>query len=313
MREGREEVGGLSAWIAVGLGLEEQQYVSSTTLFRWLIYSRMELSKQLRMMRARPSYEDQIVIENKRRRLQTKIDSFVAQAIHFLGDVGLPPPSPPTPSWVDAQDDTDSSAPPAERTTGRGEQEALPAEQITLPLPSAYGIRMCQGRLAPGAKVELRLREGQANDILHELRVAIAHKSFIYRTQIRKGAPTTSFVTRLRSHDDAFTVQSTIGYTARIYSRCRAAMESLDAPQHLLNRYQQLAPSDIVASTAVMDPNARGQRNAGLSWIWQTMTTTENPAFMTESMSIFLSFARAVFNPLLVLRVNWLRAKARRD
>ena len=248
----------------------------------------MELSKQLRMMRARPSYEDQVAIENKRRRLQTKIDSFVAQAVHFLGDVGPPPPSPPIPSWVDAQDDTDSSAPVSERGVVARQQEALPAEQITLPLPSAYGIRMCLGRLAPAAKLELRLREGQANDILHELRVAIAHKAFIYRTQIRKNAPTTSFVTRLRSHDDAFAVQSTIGYTARIYSRCRAAMESLDAPQRLLDRYQHLSPTDIVASTAVIDPNARGQRNAGLSWIWQTIATADNPAFMTESMPLLV-------------------------
>lgn len=248
----------------------------------------MELSKQLRMMRARPSYEDQVAIENKRRRLQTKIDSFVAQVIHFLGDVGPPPPTPPTPSWIDSQDDSDSSTPVSQRTVTVGEQEALPAEQITLPLPSAYGLRMCQGRLAFAARLELRLRQGQANDILHELRVAIAHKSFIYRTQIRKSAPTTSFVTRLRSHDDAFTVQSTIGYTARIYSRCRAAMESLDAPQRLLDRYQRLSPGDIVASTAVIDPNARGQRNAGLSWIWQTISPAESPAFMTESTSTTL-------------------------
>lgn len=247
----------------------------------------MELSKQLRMMRARPSYEDQIGIENKRRRLQTKIDNFVAQAVNFLGDVGPPPPSPTMPPWLDAQDDTDSSTPVSRRVITLGEQEALPAEQITLPLPSAYGVRLCQGRLAPAARIELRLREGQANDTLHELRVAIAHKSFIYRTQLRKNAPTTSFVTRLRSHDDAFTVQSTIGYTARIYSRCRSAMEALDAPKRLLDRYQCLSPTDIVASTAVMDPNARGQRNAGLSWIWQSIPTAETPSFMTESRSLF--------------------------
>ena len=181
-------------------------------------------------------------------------------------------------------------------------QEALSAEQITLPLPSAYGAQMCRGRLAVAAHIELRLRVGQANDTLHDLRVAIAQKSFIYRTQIRKNAPTTSFVTRLRSHDDAFTVQSTIGYAARIYSRCRLAMEVLGASEVLLGQYKRLAPGDIVASTAVMDPNARGQRNAGLSWIWQTLPSAQNPEFMNESecssyviaclLHLFLSVAR---------------------
>lgn len=255
-----------------------------------LTLRRMELAKQVRMMRAKPSYEDQLALENKRRRIQTKIDSFVAQATDFLGDVGLPPPSPPTPSWFDAQDDADSVATVGQRGRSAGEQEALLAEHIALPLPSAYGLRMCQGRLFPAARIELRLREGQANDILHELRVAIAHKSFIYRTQIRKNAPTTSAVTRLRSHDDAFTVQSTIGYAARVYSRCRRAMENLNAPATLLNRYQYLASTDIVASTAVIDPNSRGQRNAGLSWIWQMIPSADTPAFMTESrFSLFIS------------------------
>ena len=39
VREGQEELGGLSAWISVGLGLEEQQYVS---LFLQLSYSHLE-------------------------------------------------------------------------------------------------------------------------------------------------------------------------------------------------------------------------------------------------------------------------------
>ena len=32
---------------------------------------------------------------------------------------------------------------------------------------------------------ELRLREGQANDALHELRVSLAHKAVIFRTDVR--------------------------------------------------------------------------------------------------------------------------------
>ena len=243
----------------------------------------MELSKQLSMMRARPSYDDQIAIENKRRRLQTKIDTFISQASYFLGDVGPPNPSAPSPAWLDSQDSSDSSTPFSQRRASLPTQEALTAEQITLPLPSAYGAQMCLGRLAIPARIELRLRIGQANDTLHDLRVAIAQKSFIYRTQIRKNAPTTSFVTRLRSHDDAFAVQSTIGYAARIYSRCRSAMEILGASSTLLDQYRCLAPDDIVASTAVMDPNARGHRNAGLSWIWQTLPSAQTPAFVTES------------------------------
>ncbi|KAK7679233.1 hypothetical protein QCA50_017811 [Cerrena zonata] len=89
----------------------------------------------------------------------------------------------------------------------------------------------------------------------------------------------------------------TIDHAAKVYSTCRKAMITLGASSTLLDKYKVLRKEDLAASTAVVDPNARGQSQAELSWIWQTSTqSSSTPEFMEE-----------------MLRVNWLRAKARRD
>ncbi|KAI0071322.1 hypothetical protein K474DRAFT_1580866, partial [Panus rudis PR-1116 ss-1] len=62
-------------------------------------------------------------------------------------------------------------------------------------------------------------------------------------------------------------------------------------------RYQKLTKKDLAASTAVVDPNTRGQRNEKFSWIWHVRDKTKSiPAWMSE-----------------LDQVNWLRAKARWD
>lgn len=193
-------------------------------------------------------------------------------------------------SWFDEDTDRDD---PVETVLSRSDLppvESIFPETIPLPLPSSYSEQRYQGQLAGIAQCELELRIGQANDALHELRVAIAHRSFIFRSRVRKNAPTTGYSERLRSYGDAHAIRMTIDHAAKVYSTCRKAMITLGASSTILDKYKVLRKEDLAASTAVVDPNARGQSQAELSWIWQTSTqSSSTPEFMEESRYSLLS------------------------
>ena len=60
------------------------------------------------------------------------------------------------------------------------------AEYISLHLPSHLGRDWCDGNAAEAlAKAEIHLREGQLNDSLHHIRIALGHKSYLFRQDVR--------------------------------------------------------------------------------------------------------------------------------
>ena len=60
------------------------------------------------------------------------------------------------------------------------------AEQILLHLSSHLGCSWCNRNTAEDlAKAELRLWEGQLNDSLHHIRIALGHKSYLFRNNMR--------------------------------------------------------------------------------------------------------------------------------
>ena len=149
---------------------------------------------------------------------------------------------------------------------------ALSAEKQIIRLPSAFGRDVCLARLQPHAQVELDLRKGQANDALHTIRLHVAEKSFIYGAGVRKGNNTANLGHRGRqkAFGEAHILEAKIRHQARIYEAARQCMESLGMSTEDREKYPKLMKSDTNASTAVVDFNARGQRNEGLSWIWRT-------------------------------------------
>ncbi|KAG1720292.1 hypothetical protein EDB19DRAFT_1836061 [Suillus lakei] len=116
-------------------------------------------------------------------------------------------------------------------------------------------------------KEEIILHEGQANDALHAIRVHWGDKPVLFCN------------------------------TVRIYSKCWSQLAKL--PDHnLLRRCLPLKKEDLKASSAVANPNARGQRDTTLSWFWSldVQGDTSGNGWMTE-----------------FYRVNWLRMKALRN
>lgn len=79
-----------------------------------------------------------------------------------------------------------------------------------------------------------------------------------------------------------------IDHAAKVYQVARNVMLTLSALAPVLKTFQLLQKEDLKASTAVADSNRRNQRQEELSWIWQTISDKEDPAFLKESKCIYI-------------------------
>ena len=237
-------------------------------------------------------------------KLQLSIDDFHRKAaIYMPGTDSLPSigvnERNTEEEWVDAvydsEDDDMFLTLPGSFETGRKTQQfvvdettaALSAEEQRLRLPSSFGRATSLGKLQLHGQVEFDLRKGQANDALHNIRLHVAEKSFLYGAGVRKGTTTVNLGHRGRqkAFKEVHVLEAKIRQQARIYECARKAMESLGMSVEDQKRYPKLLKSDTNASTAIIDFNARGQRNEGLSWIWRTpQALTRDSALMNECM-----------------------------
>ena len=112
------------------------------------------------------------------------------------------------------------------------------AENISLHLPSQLGRSWCNTNAAEDlAKAELRLWEGQLNDSLHHIRIALSHKSYLFRNDVR---PARTQRLKTRAWTEVHAVESTVQHHARVYNRARQSMLGLGADASLLDRYKVL-------------------------------------------------------------------------
>lgn len=257
-----------------------------------LMNDRIGLARDVRKLSSRSSAEAMKAIQDKRTKLQKEIDHFCQRSAIYLPSQESPamPTSSNPDEWYDLEDDDNDDFESPAAFIETVDIAALPPERQMLPLPSSLGKGACQGQIKQLAELELDLRIGQANDTLRFLRIAIGQKSFLYRTKIRSSSGVQGYSKRLRGFSDVQTLQMSIDHAAKVYMSIRKAMECLGASEQTLSRYAVLTKSDIVASTAVADPNASGQRNKALSWIWRMRKDeSANPEWLDECTSNQLS------------------------
>ena len=133
-------------------------------------------------------------------------------------------------------------------------------------LPSHLGHSWCNRNAAKElAKAELHLQEGQLNDSLHHIRIALGHKSYLFRNDVRPAR-----MQRLKTHAwaEVHAVKSTVQHYAQVYNHAWKSMLDLDAEASLLDWYKSLERQDLRIDTTVIAPNVRGQRNKSLLWFW---------------------------------------------
>ena len=263
---------------------------------------RIELAAEARALKKKGTPEQQSALSEKRTKLQKEIDDFHREARIYMPDVGDHSESVLSPDdhdeWQDDDDDSDDEGVlhpmpgsykqvPADgpHTVVDDVVNKVMAESQLIRLPSSYGHGKCPENIAILSPVEKDLRMGQANDSLHSVRLAVAEKSYSYRKKVRNGStnPNTSYRGRRKAFDDAHAIDADIRKHARIYESARKALMVLGLSEEEESTYRPLKPGDTHASTAVVDFNARGQRNEGLSWIWQTpKALTNTSAWMEE-------------------------------
>lgn len=252
---------------------------------------------------------DRITAQDRRRRLQVRIDGFEKNSSKYLdSNVDMDDGQ-----QVDLGSRWDNIVDEDGPLPGNGDdmdedEEQLPPEKAILSLPSNIGLDRCLDLgLDEVVKSEILLREGQANDALHNIRYALGYKSFLYRTAVRTA---NSQRTKLRSFDEVNSVQKVVQRNARIYSRARQAIIALTteddddrSPDELdrLRRYRELRHEDLKAYTAINEPVIRGMRNETLAWIWNVdmQGDVENSPWMKECMPGFIAHCRA--HPLILL------------
>lgn len=183
-----------------------------------------------------------------------------------------------------------------------------PAAQL-IALPSAISFPERFPHLAPLREQELDLRRGQANDVLATIRQIVGQLSFQWKKGVRL-APDKARATRARKSIEK--VHRQLALKAKLYERIRIAMEKLGMPPlELASDYRPLLPGDLAVSKAVKAPNARGESQAQLSWIWTSVPgLTQDDNHLLECKVAILCVIILTYPPQ-VYRVNWLRARAK--
>jgi hypothetical protein len=170
------------------------------------------------------------------------------------------PLTSPTSNFNARQADSNDSArpPPPNFPPAVG---PVPIEDTIIALPSNGTTNEVYRNL------EIKHRVSVAEDQLNSIRNLIAEKSFqfshVIRVSPRKGVTT-------RSRAAVKKLNNEIAEHCRMYTRCRSCLFTLGADDSILSRFQVLNPSDIAASTMVINPNEPGSTRVTLSWIWQT-------------------------------------------
>jgi hypothetical protein len=262
--------------------------VSAPSPVRFLItiFCRLSLQALVRKTGSLATSDQQRDIVLKRSQLQERVDAFQKQAAKLLNAVS----GDGDETWEDASarevyvgrefdnigegEDDDEHALSAEaaedhqmQLSGNSSPDGrIDAEHLSLHLPSHLGRNWCDKNAAEDiAKAELRLREGQLNESLHHVRIALGHKSYLFRNKIR---PARTQRLKTRAWAEVHSVESAVQHHSRVYMRARQAIVALGADAFMLDRYKVLRYQDLSVKTSVIASDVRGQRNKSLPWFW---------------------------------------------
>lgn len=247
---------------------------------------RILLRAHVKNIGASPTNSQKIDISKWCARLLTQVLAFQTQAEEFLGVLNLNRDETEEidQDWSGSETDNKS----AEELSNLAQENTKylsvgQVENVTLFLPSTFGEEECTAAGITGiTRKEKKLRVGQANDALHQLRLAIGHKSFLFRKRLRNAGSKTR---KTKAWDDINAIGNTVSHHRRVYESARRALVALGASDETISKFQIIGPRDVRSSTIIVNPNPRGQRNTGLPWFWGTpgnQPAEENSPLMKE-------------------------------
>ena len=166
---------------------------------------------------------------------------------------------------LDEADDDGAWLAADDEEIGEEEPEIAP-ENIPLCLPSDFTAN--QRKILDWQELgsmESQLREGQANDLLEQLRECLAEKSLRFRTEVR---PANSQGKVTRVWGSVHRIDNQIKETVVMYRTAREAITELRGAAEL-RRFQEIKKIDLKMSGDIVEENSVGQRNSVLPWFWR--------------------------------------------
>jgi hypothetical protein len=291
---------------------------------------RLKLRAKLRHLRKNPGNIDLETIQSEREELTTLFIK-LKQLQQVAGVAEPNAPNLSSSETVDGWDDLAFDPVPISGEPTSSNSEATPArsqiptnvvgpvtiEDQIIALPSNGNTNEIYRNL------EITHRISTSEDLLNHIRNLIAEKSFQFSHVIRV-SPRKGVTTRARAAVRKLNNQ--IAEQCRFYTRCRSSLLILGADPSILSHFKVLNPTDVVASTAILNPNQPGSTSIKLSWIWQTSarnllefagpndsaTMADDIPSLLECMHIFCYFVWYFYLTILVRRIHWLRARAQR-
>ncbi|KAG6905857.1 hypothetical protein DXG01_000391 [Tephrocybe rancida] len=245
-------------WMRLALMIEEEQ---------------IDIQDKARRLVRHPREEDRKVVVAGRERLASQItilSTLQGEAGYVTSDLERPP-GEPDPTAFDNVDRNDG-----EDNNGREVEPGTAPESKVIALPSSSWPLVSALR-----SLELMLRVEQADCYLQNLRAVIAEKSFLY-THVICAKTIKAVMTRARGVIAKLNFKIT--GICRSYSRCRAVLVALAAPDEVLEKYHKLHKTDTKSSTALLTPNITGSTTLKLSWIWlvDSLTPGDSPESLRE-------------------------------
>jgi len=229
---------------------------------------RFEIRSYVRKLGQNATTAQKLELTKSRRKLRKRITSFSRTAVDYLGEeandsiyeielVVLDEDVSEDEDTIDADNPTITAADP---------------ESQVLPFPSAVPERFL-ARLPADSRaaivslqnIELRIREGHADDSLEQVRTAVIHLSWQFKNKVRKAK---SVVQNTRAWDNIKLLNRSWKLHRRVYNHNRFVMMNLGDRTTVARLYPELELKDCDASTTVTNPNSAGQSSDRLSWIW---------------------------------------------
>jgi hypothetical protein len=169
--------------------------------------------------------------------------------------------------WIgDVEAEEDDSSHYSEDSDAEDIPENTP-ETKSLALPSSLGPgEVNRLGLVDLARQEAELRQGQINDALEGLRMALGEKSLLYRTDVRNMK---SQRTSLKAWQNVNKQDAVARRHKRAYDRARKALIRLNIDTEYLSTLHDITPADMKMAGDVTEENRIGQRSSMLAWFWR--------------------------------------------
>ncbi|KAI5985404.1 hypothetical protein EDC04DRAFT_2615392 [Pisolithus marmoratus] len=280
---------GSVAWLAEGISIEDSQD---------------QLRSEFWQVPIPMSPKQEVKISEKRQRLSVRIEKFHSNGQAFFKgldiDGALTPQDDPTFCGKEEDEDEDREFWDDDEgnwEVAKEEVVELASELMSIWMPSSIAAaKLMELGLQDLLTEERDLRIGQANDCLDQLRTDLGNKAMLYQLNFWTANSTREGT---RTKKEIQKVVSRVNKYVRSYQRARQAILQLNTGGNMAERYHEIQPEDLAVSKEVTEESRSGQGTS--KWFWmmngeQSQLNGGAGGFMEE-----------------FYRINWLKARARRD